>query len=374
MIIIIVHYINNMGACCSDSNVVPAVSWKLKLDVNRAKELYVQDYSLKAGFTVDLLEFRALLDDPIAYNVLKKYATNNDLGVLFEAWEGIKLFESSVRKRKQRLSDLCTTYAYNSKFTNTSSSPKNIAAAVPSSFCVPLEALYPIDISNVFYCGLAQIRAISPAMGDAKLNNIINSVYVNIKIACVELMEKEVFQKFKGNYGLSVEYNKLVDVLDKSYNCVSIDDFECFDEIGHGSYALVVHCRKKSTGLNYAMKIQPKAKLLHLYRKKKDKVVSELEAHARCQHPYISSIEYAFQTETLAILIMPLAGCGSLRDVLGRESVSFEMVQFYAAEILSALSFLHEHSFIYRDLKPENILLNANGHIVLTDFGSLAGK
>jgi len=44
-------------------------------------------------------------------------------------------------------------------------------------------------------------------------------------------------------------------------------------------------------------------------------------------------------------------------------------VQFYAAEILLALEYLHQINIIYRDLKPENVLLDGEGHVALTDFG-----
>ena len=43
---------------------------------------------------------------------------------------------------------------------------------------------------------------------------------------------------------------------------------------------------------------------------------------------------------------------------------SFVIARFYAAEITSALGYLHELDIVYRDLKPENILLDKQGTIV----------
>jgi serine/threonine protein kinase len=46
-----------------------------------------------------------------------------------------------------------------------------------------------------------------------------------------------------------------------------------------------------------------------------------------------------------------------------------EIARFYAAEVVLAVTKLHEMNIIYRDLKPENILVDFDGHLKLADFG-----
>lgn len=46
--------------------------------------------------------------------------------------------------------------------------------------------------------------------------------------------------------------------------------------------------------------------------------------------------------------------------------------RFYAAEITSALDYMHARGIVYRDLKPENLILDSAGHLRITDFGCVA--
>lgn len=45
-------------------------------------------------------------------------------------------------------------------------------------------------------------------------------------------------------------------------------------------------------------------------------------------------------------------------------------IQYYTAEILLALDYIHSQRFIYKDLKTENILFDNDGNIKLCDFGA----
>ena len=61
---------------------------------------------------------------------------------------------------------------------------------------------------------------------------------------------------------------------------------------------------------------------------------------------------------------------GDLSKVLEKEGrFEVEDAQFYLAEIILGLEFLHENRIIHRDLKLENILLDDKGHCKLVDFG-----
>ena len=158
---------------------------------------------------------------------------------------------------------------------------------------------------------------------------------------------------------------------------VSVDSFEYLNVIAKGGFGLVAQVRMKSTNSLYAMKIQPKKALLKHFYKDKSRVTNELAGSVVFDHPYLANIAYAFHTETLTMLVSEISSCGDLSRSLKLcpdNRMSADRVVFYAAEIISALMYLHRHDIMYRDLKPANVLLFGDGHIKLADFGAFSGK
>eukprot|EP00755_Sulcionema_specki_P038297 Sspe_Gene.110605::Locus_91661_Transcript_1_1_Confidence_1.000_Length_1353::g.110605::m.110605/K13303/SGK2; serum/glucocorticoid-regulated kinase 2 len=149
---------------------------------------------------------------------------------------------------------------------------------------------------------------------------------------------------------------------------VSKDDFKMISKIGEGNYAVVLLVKQKSTGQFYAMKILNKNVLIE-----RDEVVHTKTERAileQADHPFLVKMKYAFQTAEKLYLVMNFANGGELFSHLKKEKRFTEArARFYAVEICMGLKYLHDHDIVYRDLKPENVLLDAEGHIVLTDFG-----
>ena len=70
-------------------------------------------------------------------------------------------------------------------------------------------------------------------------------------------------------------------------------------------------------------------------------------------------------------MVLEFAAGGELFSHIRRlGALNEDSARFVAAEILTALEYIHSKDVIHRDLKPENVLIGADGHIRLTDFGA----
>jgi len=124
----------------------------------------------------------------------------------------------------------------------------------------------------------------------------------------------------------------------------------------------------KSTGKYYALKILKKKEILHLNQV--DHINQEKEVLASICHPHVVNFCGSFQDNKKLYIIMEFVSGGEFFTHL-RKAGRFkdDDARFYAAEIFSALDYMHSNDIVYRDLKPENILLDDRGHAKITDFG-----
>ncbi|XP_015791530.1 serine/threonine-protein kinase Genghis Khan [Tetranychus urticae] len=147
-------------------------------------------------------------------------------------------------------------------------------------------------------------------------------------------------------------------------------DFETIKIIGRGAFGKVALVRGKDDGNVYAMKTLNKLEMLKraetaCYREERDVLLHGSEA-------WFTKLHYAFQDETNLYLIMDYYCGGDLLTLLSKYDENFpeDMSRFYTAQIVLALSYLHDMGYIHRDVKPDNILIDSHGHIRLADFGS----
>ncbi|ANB14860.1 putative protein kinase YPK3 [Sugiyamaella lignohabitans] len=148
------------------------------------------------------------------------------------------------------------------------------------------------------------------------------------------------------------------------------DDFEPLKVLGQGAYGKVLLVRERKTGKLYAQKQLKKASMV-IEDKKVEQTKSERSILESVRHHYIVRLFYALQDHHKLYLILEYAQGGELFTHLASEKMfSEDVAAFYVAEMVLALHHLHANvGVVYRDLKPENCLLDADGHLVLTDFG-----
>ncbi|RVE53803.1 hypothetical protein evm_001465 [Chilo suppressalis] len=154
---------------------------------------------------------------------------------------------------------------------------------------------------------------------------------------------------------------------------VDISHFDLLKVLGTGAYGKVFLVRKRcgvDEGKLYAMKVLKKASIVQKLKTAEHTRTERqvLEAVREC--PFLVTLHYAFQTDAKLHLILDYVAGGELfTHLYQREHFNENEVRIYIAEIILALEQLHKLGIIYRDIKLENILLDAEGHIVLTDFG-----
>lgn len=147
-------------------------------------------------------------------------------------------------------------------------------------------------------------------------------------------------------------------------------DFEYFRVLGQGGFGRVYLAqRTDKSGALVAMKIINKLRALRNHTTTEHTVMERIVLE-KINHPFLVSLLCAFQTQSRLYLGLEFLNGGEMSRILRLVgSLEETAAQFYIAEVILAIEFLHNKNIIYRDLKTQNIILDSRGHVKLVDFG-----
>lgn len=134
--------------------------------------------------------------------------------------------------------------------------------------------------------------------------------------------------------------------------------------LGVGGFGKVQQAYWSQQNLTVAIKTYP-PRALPCFR-------AELRVLRAVTHSFIIRHHKSFVTSGGLHLVLQYCAGGDLHTRLSQLAAPLckKHAVFYAVELVSALSALHRRHILHGDVKLENVLIAADGHIVLTDFGS----
>ncbi len=137
-------------------------------------------------------------------------------------------------------------------------------------------------------------------------------------------------------------------------------------QLGQGGFAAVY------LGEHRYLKTQAAIKVLHTHMQDNSiqAFLQEARAIAHLKHHHIVRVlEFGVENAT-PFLVMEYAPHGTLR---GRHPLGTQLspatILPYVRQMASALHYAHQQKIVHRDVKPENMLLEADGTLLLSDFG-----
>ncbi len=142
--------------------------------------------------------------------------------------------------------------------------------------------------------------------------------------------------------------------------------------LGYGGSSAVFLAQQQTPERKVAVKVfLPRSGMsLQMQRDFYRRFLHEAEAASKLDHPHILPIYSYGEQNGLPYIIMPYMSGGTLSEYIAKHGpLSLEETHWFLEQMASALDYAHAHGCVHCDVKPANMLIDADGRIMLSDFG-----
>lgn len=152
-----------------------------------------------------------------------------------------------------------------------------------------------------------------------------------------------------------------------------LGDYEILSILGRGGHGTVYLARHPEHGEVALKVLSPELGGSALRARR---FLREIELAGRFDHPHLVKILDHGQVGGTHFYAMPVVCGRNIRDTLdslprqeGEDEIWWTRLAQLGAELMDALSYIHQRGIVHRDLKPENVMVDGNGGVKLVDFG-----
>jgi formylglycine-generating enzyme required for sulfatase activity/predicted Ser/Thr protein kinase len=150
----------------------------------------------------------------------------------------------------------------------------------------------------------------------------------------------------------------------------TLGKYKIVEEIGRGGFATVYKAMDTTLNRTVALKVlaaPPPGDPSFVER-----FWREARTAANLKHPEIVAIYEVAEIEGKYCLAMEFLPGRTLAQILQEEGpLPLRRVAEITQQLAKALGYAHARGFVHRDIKPSNVIVDDQGHVTLTDFGTV---
>ena len=110
--------------------------------------------------------------------------------------------------------------------------------------------------------------------------------------------------------------------------------------------------------------------MVSLVEKLRGKFIAEAQALFEMNHPNIVRVTDVFEENGTAYYVMDYINGSTLDGIIkSRGALAESEALHYISQVSKALKYVHDRNRLHLDIKPANIMVDADGFVVLIDFG-----